>query len=167
MDDGGRFVIEDAIKGDTLYRLTIKDSSPDDSGEYKCIASNDAGEISCTAYIEVKSDHLLPEFIGTTTDSPLHILEGDDGKIDIEIRGRPGMTITWYKNALKLRNDRHVMMENSGNSYYLTVNKMMKSDAGLYKCVASCPAGSVSKEFRIIVTRKYCFVVKHAVMSFI
>jgi hypothetical protein len=152
LDDGGRIIIEDAIEGDTLYRLTIKDSTPADSGEYKCIATNDAGEISCAVYIEVKSGHLLPEFIGSTTESPLNVTEGQDGKIDVEIRGRPDMTVTWYKSDLKLRNDRHVMMENKGNSCYLTVNKMMKSDAGMYKCVASCPAGSVSKEFQVNIT---------------
>ena len=153
LDDGGRIIIEDAIEGDTLYRLTIKDSTPADSGEYKCIASNDAGEVSCSVYIDVKSpEDLLPEFIGSTTKSPLNIPEGQDGKIDVEIRGRPDMTVTWYKNTLKLRNDRHVIMENKGNSYYVTVNKMMRSDAGMYKCVASCPAGSVTKEFEVNVT---------------
>ena len=152
LDDGGRIIIEDAIEGETLYKLTIKDTTTADSGEYKCIASNDAGEISCAVYIEVKSEHLLPEFIGSTTESPLNVPEGQDGKIDVEIRGRPDMTVTWYKNTLKLRNDRHVMMESKGNSYYLTVNKMMRSDAGLYKCVASCPAGNVTKEFEVSVT---------------
>ena len=160
LDDGGRIIIEDAIEGDTLYGLTIKDSTPADSGEYKCIASNDAGEISCAVYIEVKSeDQLLPEFIGSTTESPRNITEGQDGKIDVEIRGRPDMTVTWYKNSSKLRNDRHVMMESKGNSYYLTVNKAMRSDAGLYKCVASCPAGSVSKEFEVNVTGNSCFII--------
>ena len=153
LDDGGRFIIEDAIEGDTLYRLTIKDSTVADTGEYKCIAANDAGEISCSVHIEVKSfESLLPEFIGSTTESPLNVAEGQDGKIDVEIRGRPEMTVTWYKNDMKLRNDRHVMMESKGNSYYLTVNKVMRSDAGVYKCVASVPAGSVSKEFQVNVT---------------
>ena len=135
-----------------MYRLTIKDSTPADTGEYKCTASNDAGEISCTVHVEVKSDHLLPEFIGSTTESPLNITEGQDGKIDVEIRGRPDMTVTWYKNDLKLRSDRHVLIERKGNGYYLTINKSMKSDTGLYKCVASCPAGSVRKEFQVNVT---------------
>lgn len=160
LDDGGRIIIEDAIEGATLYRLTIKDSTVGDTGEYKCIASNDAGEISCSVYIEVKSpESLLPEFIGSTTESPLNVTEGQNGKIDVEIRGRPDMTVTWYKNDLKLRNERHVIMENKGNSYYLTVNKMMKSDAGVYKCVASAPAGSVTKEFQVNVTGNSFFII--------
>ena len=163
LDDGGRIIIEDAVKGDTLYRLTIRDSTSDDSGEYKCIATNDAGEIFCAAYVEVKSDNLLPEFIGSTTESPLNVTEGQDGKIDVEIRGRPGMSVTWFKNGVKLRNDRHVLMESVGNSYYLTVNKMMKSDAGLYKCVASCPAGSVSKEFQVNVTGNLSFSTSYVI----
>lgn len=158
LDDGGRTIIEDAVEGDTLYKITIEDSTSADSGEYKCVATNDAGEISCVVDVEVKSDNLLPEFIGSTTKSPLNIPEGQDGKIDVEIRGRPGMSVTWYKSGLKLRNDRHILMENDGNSYNLTVNKMMKSDSGIYKCVASCPAGSVSKEFQVNVTGNYCFI---------
>lgn len=155
IDDGGRFIIEDAVEGDTLYRLTVNDSTVVDTGEYKCVASNDIGDTTCTVYVDVRpEENLLPEFIGSTTESPLNIVEGEDGKIDVEIRKRPGTTVVWYKNNIKLRRDRHVIIESKDNSYNLTVKKMMKSDAGIYKCVAICPTGKVSKEFQVNVICK-------------
>ena len=149
LDDGGRIIIEDAVEGDTLYRLTIKDSIPDDSGHYKCVAVNDVGPTTCTAYIEVKKDDSLPEFIGGTAQSILNIRKGEDGRIDVEIRGRPDTKVSWFRNGFRLRSDRHVEIGREGNEHFIIVTKMMKSDSGVYKCVASSPGGTVSKEFQV------------------
>ena len=51
IEDEGRFVIEDAIEGDELYRLTVENCEPTDHGTYTCLIKNDHGEapVLCTA----------------------------------------------------------------------------------------------------------------------
>lgn len=149
LDDGGRIIIEDAIEGNTLYRLTVKDSAPDDGGHYKCVAFNDAGETFCSAHVEIKKDESPPEFVGATVDTTLDVPEGQDGRICVEVRGKPDTRITWFKNGLKIRGDLHVDIGKKGGEYFICVNKMTKSDSGVYKCVATSAGGSVSKEFQV------------------
>lgn len=51
IEDEGRFVIEDAIEGDQLYRLTVEKCEPSDCGTYTCLIKNDYGETECSALL--------------------------------------------------------------------------------------------------------------------
>ena len=53
IEDEGRFVIEDAMEGDELYRLTIENCEPSDYGTYTCLIKNDHGESTCSAQLVV------------------------------------------------------------------------------------------------------------------
>ena len=49
IEDEGRFVIEDAMEGEQLYRLTVENCEPSDQGTYTCLIKNDNGETQCSA----------------------------------------------------------------------------------------------------------------------
>lgn len=51
--DEGRFVHIDAIEED-LFTLVIESSESGDAGQYKCVASNEAGQTSCEAQLIVR-----------------------------------------------------------------------------------------------------------------
>lgn len=53
IEDEGRFVIEDAMEGDELYRLTVENCEPDDYGTYTCLIKNDHGGSDCSAQLVV------------------------------------------------------------------------------------------------------------------
>jgi len=58
--DEGRFVHIDAVKED-LFTLIIENTEPSDTGHYKCVASNEAGESSCEAQLTVKGTQTAPD----------------------------------------------------------------------------------------------------------
>jgi hypothetical protein len=53
IEDEGRFVIEDPVEGDQLYRLTIEKCVPSDHGTYTCLITNDHGESKCSAQLVI------------------------------------------------------------------------------------------------------------------
>ena len=53
IEDEGRFVIEDPIEGDYLYRLTVENCEPTDYGTYTCVIKNDQGETQCSAQLVI------------------------------------------------------------------------------------------------------------------
>jgi hypothetical protein len=53
IEDEGRFVIEDPVEGDQLYRLTIEKCVPSDHGTYTCLITNDHGETKCSAQLVI------------------------------------------------------------------------------------------------------------------
>ncbi len=53
IEDEGRFVIEDPVEGDYLYRLTVENCEPTDYGTYTCVIKNDQGETQCSAQLVI------------------------------------------------------------------------------------------------------------------
>lgn len=53
IEDEGRFIIEDPIEDDILYRLTIEKCQPSDRGTYTCYIRNDCGEARCSAQLMI------------------------------------------------------------------------------------------------------------------
>ena len=57
--EGGR--IKFKFEDDGLCSLLIREAESSDRGRYKCVASNPAGKVQCSAelFIECKLEHLL------------------------------------------------------------------------------------------------------------
>ncbi|EDO49550.1 predicted protein, partial [Nematostella vectensis] len=63
--DGGRYSIVEEENG--LFVLTIRNTRPEDAGEYQCIAVNGAGEVTSKGYLHVEEELTIPQFIDMGT----------------------------------------------------------------------------------------------------
>ena len=52
LEDAGRLVIVDEEDGET-FTLAVEEATVEDSGVYKCVASNKAGKVTCSASLKV------------------------------------------------------------------------------------------------------------------
>lgn len=149
--DGGRFKI---VQSDDVHSLFIENASMDDFGSYKCVASNEAGRMQCSARLDVKDREIAPEFSDEYGDSPIVVSEGDELKINVTIQGKPRPDVEWYKDDKPLRRTSRVNLSTRGNKFGVTVLNVVAEDSGLYKCVAKSSAGTTTKTFQVNIEGK-------------
>ena len=70
LEDEGRVVIVDEDDGET-FTLAMEEATVEDSGVYKCVASNKAGEVTCSASLKVTSGKPEAPAIKPTVVSPV------------------------------------------------------------------------------------------------
>lgn len=151
--DGGRFKTVLSEDGD-LHSLLIENVSMDDFGSYKCVASNEAGRMQCSARLEVKERQIAPEFSDEYGDSPIEINEGDELKINVIIQGNPRPDVEWYKDDRPLKRTSRVNLSARGNKFGITIFSVVLEDSGIYKCVAKSAAGTTTKSFQVNIEGK-------------
>jgi len=88
----------------------------DDFGSYKCVASNEAGRMQCSARLEVKERQIAPEFSDEYGDLPIEINEGDELKINVTIQGNPRPDVEWYKDDRLLKRTSRVNLSARGST---------------------------------------------------
>lgn len=128
--------------------LVIQNASIKDRGQYLCIAENDHGSdklfvtLSVLAY---PARILEPKFREVKT------LAGNTVKLTCEAEGRPTPIVSWT-----LANQTQVDGHNAGKGRVsvnaegtLNIEQVSVSDRGLYKCIASNPAGSDTATVRL------------------
>jgi hypothetical protein len=137
----GRFLISKSDK-DQTHTLNIKDVNVDDSGVYKCVASNDAGDTPVQAKLSIKEKKLKPEFEEGDFEAPLVIKENEQLSADFKIKGKPRPEVIWFKDGNRLRESRKLKLSADKDSYNLDIPKITPEDAGTYKCEAKNDAGT-------------------------
>ena len=150
---GGRFKIvysEDS----NVHSLFIENVSVDDFGSYKCVASNEAGRMQCSARLDVKERQIAPEFSDEYGDSPIEIKEGDELKINVTIRGNPSPDVKWFKDDKPFKRTSRGNISARGNKFGITIFTVTPEDSGVYKCVAKSAAGTTTKTFQVDIEGK-------------
>lgn len=164
--DGGRFKTVQSDDGDS-HSLLIENVSMDDFGSYKCVASNEAGRIQCSARLEVKERQIAPEFSDEYGDLPIEINEGDELKINVTIQGNPRPDVEWYKDDRLLKRTSRVNLSARGNKFGVIIFSVVPEDSGVYKCVAKSAAGTTTKTFQVNIEGKLssvCLVLTRVLM---
>lgn len=129
------------VKGkfeDDVATLTLKQTRGDDSGEYKCIISNEHGTVSSSCKVKVVVP-IKPSF--KTKLQPLEVVEGSKARFDVEIEGFPKPDVEWYHGTTKIVDTGRYTFEEDNERYTLIINSTILDDSGAYKCVASNDAG--------------------------
>ncbi|KAL1281687.1 hypothetical protein QQF64_000490 [Cirrhinus molitorella] len=120
-------------KGETLLKsgdpYSFTNIKSEDSGIYKCSASNKHGSQTSTAVtVNVRYP---PKSISVSISPSGEIVEGDSVTLICSSDSNPSAEISWYKGETFLK---------SGDSYSFTYIK--SEDSGIYKCSASNKHGS-------------------------
>ena len=147
---GDRFSVECPNPAKGIYALCIDNVNLADSGRYKCVAKNPAGECFCSTSLQVKEKLTSPVFGEVTLN--LNVNEGDDMLIEIPLTAKPAPKVTWYKDSVQLYNYARCKMQNDGDLCTLYIKQMSPQDAGTYKVIAKNSAGSGTKEINVTVS---------------
>uniref|UniRef100_A0A8C8M5M0 Hemicentin 2 n=1 Tax=Oncorhynchus tshawytscha TaxID=74940 RepID=A0A8C8M5M0_ONCTS len=126
--------------------LVIGSASASHSGDFTCVASNDAGSmmsVSRTPLVppEIQDDG-QPLNLTVTLKQPL--------TLGCDVIGIPSPTITWTKDGVLSKDgDPHVEFHEQGQ--VMKVKAVRLRDQGLYQCLASNSAGTQMRQFRLTV----------------
>ncbi|MEJ1287643.1 bleomycin hydrolase [Cricetulus griseus] len=81
--------------------------------------------------------------------------EDSDVRLDCNVKSNPQAQMRWFKNnsTLILEKDRHQIQETT-ESFQLSISKVKKSDNGTYTCIASSSLKTETLDFHLVITDK-------------
>ena len=144
----GRFTITSG-ETDEESCLLIDDLTIDDSGIYKCVASNSVGKTTCRGELEVSEQLRAPEFVDNLIDAPINVKEGEELSLPVIVNGNPLPDVQWYKDELVMRKSSNVSILSSRDKRSLQIYSAKPADSGVYKCVAKNEMGTATRMFQV------------------
>lgn len=153
IENGERFVIEEAVDEEDLYQLIIEDVKSEDIGTYVCKVMNDVGKSSCSANLYVDRAVTVPLFVGKE-ENLLELFEGDELRLRATVKSFPKPEVVWFRNGVRLRGDAYVKIQPVNDEHNVVVRQLKRGDSGTYRCEASTTAGTAWKEFIVEVKGK-------------
>ena len=158
LTDEGRYVIVDQDE-EQIFTLAIEDVIPEDEGEYRCVAENEAGKSESLAKLFVRDHEYPPEFTNEGQDEPYYAKKGDDLRLDVTLKGKPSPEVKWFLDDKPLRNNIHYDIGEDDNEHSLCIRSVTLDDKGVYKCEATSKLGKVTRKFQVnIQGEKVCDV---------
>ncbi|XP_067629929.1 neogenin isoform X6 [Eurosta solidaginis] len=125
--------------------LQISSAEDIDSGNYQCRASNTVDSLDAQATVQVL---VPPKFIKSPKDKSAH--EKEELELECAIRGKPKPLIQWLKNGDVITPNTYMQLVGGHN---LRILGLLQSDAGMFQCVGTNPAGSVQAAARLRVVQ--------------
>ncbi|KAJ8872079.1 hypothetical protein PR048_025680 [Dryococelus australis] len=145
------------------YSLHVKDCTPSDSGQYKCVATNFEGAATCEANLRVvpKIEEVVrtepPEFLKRIRDCDVYA--GMTAKFTACATGLPEPEVEWSHAGRPLAPSSRVTLENEGAGLLrLTIEKVEPTDAGRYKLRIYNPHGEATCDAELVCELTVLFV---------
>ena len=148
LEDQGRYVIVDQVE-DQIFTFAIEDVLPEDEGEYRCVAENEAGKSESVGKLLVSDREYPPEFTNEGQDEPYIVKRGEDFKFNVVVKGKPFPEISWYKDDKPLQSDSHYEMSENGREFTLGIQGISLDDRGVYRCEATSRLGKATRKFQV------------------
>ena len=148
LEDQGRYVIVDQDE-DQIFTFAIEDVLPEDEGEYRCVAENEAGKSESVAKIFIAEKEYRPEFTNEGQDEPYFVKKGDDLTLSVTLKGKPIPEVLWFKDDKPLRSNFHYDITENNNERCLSIHSITLDDRGVYKCEATSKLGKVTRKFQV------------------
>ncbi|XP_015927066.1 neogenin isoform X5 [Parasteatoda tepidariorum] len=115
--------------------LLIDPAREGDEGTYMCRAENHIDSVDSSASLEIQ---VPPRF--TKKPKTVYAYEKEDVELECEVYGKPEPQVHWLKNGDVIVQSEYFKLV---NGYNLKVLGLVRSDAGVYQCFATNPAGSI------------------------
>ncbi|KAK3083136.1 hypothetical protein FSP39_014900 [Pinctada imbricata] len=153
--------------------LTIAEIFPEDSGRFKCVATNAEGSTATESTLRVipSSPMAYEEKPMYRTEVPMdeekvqsptepeqpvliqrphncQLVEGGNAVFDCRVTGSPFPEIIWKKKGFPIRNDRrhHISIDERTGKVTLTISNCVPDDVGLYTVTAANFCGDTTAE---------------------
>lgn len=143
---------------DGTITFTVKQSVMEDSGEYRCEATNEFGSAWTEAPIIVVKEGTIPT-TGEAPDflepvRPVTVMQGETAVLEGKITGSPAPEVKWYrgKELITPATDPRYKVENLANgTQRLTIKDAKLEDMGEFRCEASNEYGDVWSDVTLTV----------------
>lgn len=133
--------------------LVIKDLSVNDRGNYKCIASNQAGGDIATVQLHVVA---APPDIIEDRQQQVNVGVGQSLLLPCTGEGRPQPTIYWVLHdgsqlySKRLNVNTRIIVHENGTLY---IKDVTQADSGKYECIATSATGSERRVVTLVVEK--------------
>ncbi|XP_049295893.1 neogenin isoform X2 [Anopheles funestus] len=121
--------------------LQINSIQDTDAGDYQCRASNTEDSLDASATVQVQ---VPPKFILSPEDKVAY--EKEELELSCSIHGKPTPVIQWLKNGDLITPSEYMQIVGGHN---LKIFGLIGSDAGMFQCIGTNPAGSVQAAARL------------------
>ena len=120
-------------KDKDISTLLIKKVESSDSGQYKCIACNDAGKETSEALVLVNT---RPQVLKKLKDTVISV--GKALLMETEFKGAPEPEVKWFKDDEAIADDK---TRKEDNRHHLQIEQVNLDNSGVYAAVASNVVG--------------------------
>lgn len=145
------------LSDDDMHSLELSNCLLSDAGTYRCTASNEAGETSCTGELTV-AEKLSPPVFTDEPYFPSLIEAGGDIVLEAMVSGKPTPSVEWVKDDTALKNSSQFNIKAKDDKHTLTISSASPADSGAYKCIAHNTAGTSTRTFNVNIEGKdVCF----------
>merc|ERR1711988_1592230 len=153
------------------FTLIIKDTKPEDAGEFTATAANSEGTVFHAIPVKIQAkpkpieeevkEEKAPEVESTPTVAPefvkkpkgkISVTEFEEISISATIQGTPEPDVKWFKEGKPVKAGDNVKISNKGDKYKLVIKKSSLLDAGDYTVTADNSAGGSFAAFNVSVT---------------
>jgi hypothetical protein len=132
--------------------LTITDTTDEDKGAYRVIATNEHGSTNTSCQVNIKSEKpeikkegAEPFFTKSLLDQ--WISEGDTLTFHCAVSGDPAPEIKWLKNGMPIKPSDRIIIENTPDGECkLTIKDATTNDEGLYRVEAVNKHGTATTQ---------------------
>lgn len=140
-DEGRVMIIDDVDENEPeLFSLVIENCQHSDTGQYQCLAMNEAGKAECLAQLLVfpVSDSIrAPD----SSDIPLIFSEGQD--VTLKALMIKDSVATWGKDDEPINQSSHFEVGSAEGVHTLTIRGVTSDDTGIYKCETDANTTSI------------------------
>ncbi|VDL68115.1 unnamed protein product, partial [Nippostrongylus brasiliensis] len=142
-------------QGEGKHRLVIEQVKAEQSGTLSVKASNEVGEIECTAKLVVEKESKKPEFTKTPQNHEVYTDE-DSVKFSAVVTGATPITTTWYLNDKKIENteEMKVKYEEETGKTSIRIYKPQISQSGTVRVTAENAYGKAEATATLKVDRR-------------
>ena len=129
--------------------LQISNCKLDDTGDYKVVASNNAGEISASCKVTITEEQKKPEFIYVPKGNKVQ--EGRSSSFRVSFNGKPNPRIKWLKDKKEVQNSDRIEIKNDTGKSHISFKNIEPADEGSYTCEITNNVGSANTNVELIV----------------
>lgn len=132
---------------ETSATITIKETTLEDEGTYKCTVRNDFGTVSTSTQVLVNEKEGGPNIKEKLKD--IVAIPGQNVKFSVRVSGTA--EVDWFRNEELVEDSgRFMIVDNEKNGVFeLGIEDVHPEDVGTYKCVVFNESGEVSSTARL------------------